>query len=145
MTREFLKILLVAVAFWCVMVFTFLNVAHASLTSSMLGVSAIQCQVMQLDGKAHDVCLVDGEPLVFEKLESTLEERDPIYANRLKKQAQIVFQEVARAHELEMEARKIEVLGKLEQLSAPRVNVSNNNYTAVDTRVRATQRVRQSA
>ena len=77
------------------------------------------------EGSRFDACLVEGDTYMFTKGTVDQALTSALLENRRRVQARLVLEAVERAHELALEQRKIETLGRLEQLSSPRVSVSS--------------------
>lgn len=140
MIRYFITIVVVSLLMVVGMVLFFSAVANAR-PLLLEG----QCHVAMHEEILQDACNINGELMYFPKADWRKELDEYWNSHRARAQARAVYEEVSRAHALSLEERRIEVLGRLEQLGAPKINVSASSSSAVKNDVRAVQRVEQSA
>jgi hypothetical protein len=144
MIRYFITIVVASLLMVFCAVLLFSGVAHAR-PLLLEG----ECHVALYEEILQDVCNINGELMRFPKADWRKELDEYWNSHRARAQARNVYEEVSRAHALSLEERRIEVLGRLEQLGAPKINVSasssSSSSSAVKNNVRAVQKVEQSA
>lgn len=125
----------------------FTGVANATVMGNLFALEEGQCRPFDYLGSRVDACYIEGETYIYHKAEVTPAVAQAAWQARQAAQAAIVQGEVERAHELAVEQAKAETLGRLQQLSAPTVNVSSYSSVSnqIENKLKFSQQIEQSA